>query len=217
VARRAFFVLTRDICIQACIFWLFVLAVTLLNIASCIQSTLWLSHQPYPTFLGSGVQWSYMTRLCGLWAAQQFVNLLLLPMLNLRKFNGEASERCCPTYTKHASHTPHATFATGPSCGRGLFKHAPWCRSWGALPINSRWCVLQPERSCSGIRFFGNSIYVLYNFFIVSAHFGCIPAEFPANMTTLFDNLNACIQQPQAKDVVVGLMEYVCTTSTFFF
>jgi hypothetical protein len=55
----------------------------------------------------------------------------------------------------------------------------------------------------------GNSIYVLYNYFIVSAHVGCIPAEFPANMTTLFDNLNACIKQPQSKDVVVRLMECV--------
>jgi hypothetical protein len=97
VAWRAFFMLTPDMYIQACIFWLFVLAVTLLNVASCIQSTLWLSHQPSPTFLGTGVQWSYLTRLCAIWAAQQFINLLLLPMLNLRKFNGEASERWCPT------------------------------------------------------------------------------------------------------------------------
>jgi hypothetical protein len=55
----------------------------------------------------------------------------------------------------------------------------------------------------------GNSIYVLYNYFIVSAYVGCVPAEFPANMTTLFDNLNACIQPPQTEDLVVGLMECV--------
>jgi hypothetical protein len=87
------FMLTTDICTQACVFWLFILFVTLLNITSCIQSTLWLSHQSSPTFLGSGVQWSYLTRLCALWATQQFANLLLMPMLNLRKFNGDAGQR----------------------------------------------------------------------------------------------------------------------------
>lgn len=60
------------------------------------------------------------------------------------------------------------------------------------------------------IRFVGNSAYILYNYFAVSAHVACIPAEFPANLTTLFDDMSACIQQPQAKDdVVVGLMECV--------
>ena len=87
------FMLTTDICTQACVFWLFILFVSLLNITSCKQSTLWLSHQSSRTFLGSGVQWSYLTRLCALWATQQFVNLLLMPMLNLRKFNGDAGQR----------------------------------------------------------------------------------------------------------------------------
>ena len=98
----ALFVLTPDVCAQACIFWGFIIALTLLNITTCLESTRWLSRQSTPTFLGTvavtGIQWSYGTRLCAIWAAQQLVNLMLLPMLNLRKFNGKASQQHHKTY-----------------------------------------------------------------------------------------------------------------------
>ncbi len=85
-----------DLCPQAWIFWVAILALTLQVAATSAQSTIWLYNQP------AGTPYFFLTTLSAIWSLQQFFNILLYPMLNLRKFNGWAK------YTSHMfQHTPH--------------------------------------------------------------------------------------------------------------
>jgi hypothetical protein len=81
------FAFLPDFCLQVSTFWLLNIALTLQMITSCVQSNLWLSRQPEPARSSSLV---YLTQLQAIWASQQCVNMLLIPMLTLRKFNGQA-------------------------------------------------------------------------------------------------------------------------------
>ena len=73
-----------DLGTQVSMFWILNIALTLQFIASCIRSTLWLSLQPD----GARTSYAYLTRLTAIWAFQQFLTMMLIPMLTLRKFNG---------------------------------------------------------------------------------------------------------------------------------
>jgi hypothetical protein len=90
------FAFMPDFCVQVSAFWILNIALTLQMITSCLQSRLWLSRQPEPARSSSYV---YLTQLDAVWAFQQLVNMMLIPMLTLRKFNGQA--HACT----HMSHT----------------------------------------------------------------------------------------------------------------
>jgi hypothetical protein len=80
---------------QAWIFWFAILALALQVVATSSQSTYWLYNQP------PGAPYFFLTTLSAIWSIQQFVNILLYPMLNLRKFNGWTKN------TSRMSNTPH--------------------------------------------------------------------------------------------------------------
>ena len=108
---------------QAWIFWGAILALTLQVVATSAQSTLWLHNQP------AGTPYFFLTALSAIWSLQQFVNILLYPMLNLRKFNGWGEEYVARV--EHASPILHVTFAIGLSCDHGPSKHSLCYRCCG--------------------------------------------------------------------------------------
>ena len=65
-----------------------------------------------------------VTQVSALWASQQAVNMIFLPMLDLRKFNGK---EICLNQKGITSTNPQVTFATGRYCAHGLFKPSLFC------------------------------------------------------------------------------------------
>ncbi len=105
---------------------------------SCIQSNIWLSRQPEPARYSSYV---YLTQLDAIWALQQVVNMVLIPMLTLRKFNGQANNQSIRDAP--ASHT-HCMLCSKLVCP-ALAACASLCHVVTALvlPAAARRCVLK--------------------------------------------------------------------------
>ena len=73
--------------LQAWLLWAFILILALVLIAGGCQSVAWLLGQH-----GSTPSAYFSLALVALvWAIQQFINFLLMPLLNIRKFNGASS------------------------------------------------------------------------------------------------------------------------------
>ena len=111
---------------------------TLQMMVSCIQSNIWLSRQPEPARYSSYV---YFTQLDAIWAFQQAVNMVLIPMLTLRKFNGQAN-----VHNRYLTHQLHTLCML---CSKlvcpALAARASLCHFVTAvvLPAAARRCVLK--------------------------------------------------------------------------
>ncbi len=112
-------------------------------IVGATQSAIWIRNQLDSS---SATAYYFLVQTSVIWASQQLINLIFLPMLNLRKFNGKAA---AVTVTRHIaqftrplrllthaayvySHMLHATFATGRPCAHGRFRPSPYYRFCGA-------------------------------------------------------------------------------------
>lgn len=179
---------------QAWIFWVAVLALALQVVATSTQSTYWLYNQP------PGAPYFFLTTLSAIWSIQQFINILLYPLLNLRKFNGWTKN------TSHMSNTPYLFHML-----RSRLVHlAIMARSSIRCVVASVVCsLLVPNGAKSARRidylhlsffllifcgrFLGNWIYIIYAYFSVSAYISCIPANYPSNFTALARDISACV------------------------
>ena len=92
-------VILPDFSVQVSAFWILNISLTLQHITSCIQSSLWLLRQSEQARYSSYI---YRTQLDAIWASQQVVNMMLIPMLTLRKFNGQAHN-----HNRNVSHQSH--------------------------------------------------------------------------------------------------------------
>ncbi len=126
---------------QAWLLWVVAIAGSCQIIIGATQSAIWIRRQPDGSI---ATAYFFLVQTSGIWAFQQLINLIFLPMLNLRKFNGNAAAVTSHTSRRpvHSpSHMLQVMYATGRPCARGRFRLSPYYHFCGARLSEARWRV----------------------------------------------------------------------------